>query len=412
MKIDEARAIVVLDMQKKGLIEKIDQDYTHSVATCYKCGRTIEPRVLEQWFVAVNKKGQKTGKNLAKDAIQAVKDKKVQFVTKKFEKIYNHWMSNIRDWCISRQIVWGIQIPAYYCDSCGKDNPIVSEIKPSKCPKCGSSNLTQDSDVFDTWFSSGQWPFAALKTTGDFDKFYPTQIMETAWDILFFWVARMIMIGLYETDKVPFEKVYIHGLVRDQDRQKMSKSKGNVIDPLGIAEQYGTDAVRMALVFGSSAGNDTSISEDKIRGMRNFANKLWNISRFVLIAQNENSKLKTQNSKSQLIIQNLTDKDAWILKELDHTVKKVTKYFDNFKYSQAGEEIYEFVWHKFADIYLEKAKDQLANEKLKENTQAILLSVLKDTLKILHPIMPFVTEEIWSKLPGNKEMLIVESWKK
>ena len=392
-KAAEAREITVKLLSDQGLMEKIDDKYNHTVGKCYKCGNIIEPMPREQWYIAVNKTG-KSGKNLAKDALKAVADGKVKFVTPKFEKIFKHWMKNIRDWNISRQIVWGIQIPAWY-----KGDEITVGEKPE------GEGWIQDNDVFDTWFSSGQWPFVTLMTTGaegDFKKFYPTKVMETAWDILFFWVARMIMLGLYATGEVPFENVYIHGLVRDKDRQKMSKSKGNVMDPLGVTELYGTDAVRMALVFGTSAGNDVIISEDKIRGMRNFANKVWNVSRFILM----NLDSGYQPAKPE----GTTEKDKWILEEMSKTKKEVTRFIESYRFSQAGEVAYEFVWHKFADIYIEEAKNQLQDNKLKANTQNILIEVLSESLKMLHPFMPFITEEIWSKLPDREKMLIITKW--
>lgn len=296
--------------------------------------------------------------------------------------------------------------------------------------------MVQDTDVFDTWFSSGQWTFAPLlaqtnsqqetrnkkqneevcglygAASKEFEEFYPTAVMETGWDILFFWVARMIMLGLYATDEVPFKNVYLHGLVRDKDRQKMSKSKGNVIDPLGVASEYGTDAVRMALVFGTAAGNDIIISEDKIRGMRNFANKIWNISRFILINL-ENANLKSQISKSQFKIQNVneaTKQDKGILDELDKTVKEMTRLIEGYRFNQAGELIYDFIWHKLADVYLEESKSQISNPKIRENTLEILQYVLATSLKLLHPFMPYITEEIWGKLPGEKQPLIITGW--
>jgi len=441
LKAQEAREIVVEEMKKIKILKKIDKNYKHKVATCYKCGRVVEPISKEQWFVAVNKKG-KSGKILAKDALDAVQKNKIRFVTPRFKKIFINWMENIRDWNISRQIVWGIRIPAYYCrntelrnnNGCGEIIVTKGE-KPEKCPKCGNKNLIQDPDVFDTWFSSGQWPFASLQAqtgsnlklkiknekppTNDFTKFYPTDVMETGHDILFFWVARMIMLGLYETGKPPFKNVYLHGLVRDKDRQKMSKSKGNVIDPLGVAEIYGTDAVRMALVFGTGAGNDIIISEEKIRGMRNFANKVWNVSRFILMNL-ENLKLKVKNEKLQLKIQSFTTADKQILKKLEKTIQFVTKNIENYRFHQAAQDLYQFIWHEFCDKYIEQSKSQISGEarsrfarqnpNLKINTQNILLYVLSQSLKLLHPFMPFVSEAIWQKLPGREEPLIVTKW--
>jgi len=436
-KTDRTREIIVKILNKKGLILKIDSKYRHTVGTCYKCGNKVEPLPKEQWFIAVNKKG-KSGKTLAYDALSAVQKGKIKFVTPRFKKIFLNWMKNIRDWNISRQIVWGIQLPVWYREKSEIRNPksetnsnlqisnhkqLDKDIYVGMEPPKDIENWTQDPDVFDTWFSSGQWPVASLLAqTGSnsnlksqnsklFDKFYPTDVMETGHDILFFWVARMIMLGLYITDNVPFKNVYLHGLVRDKDRQKMSKSKGNVIDPLGIAEEYGTDAVRMALVFGTGAGNDIIISEEKIRGMRNFANKIWNISRFVL-TNLENLKVKTKNLKLKLKDKNLTSDDKEILFKLKKTTESVTKNIEKYQFNQAAEEIYQFIWHDFADKYLEASKNQLKDEKLKENTQKILLYVLSNSLKLLHPFMPYVTEEIWQKLPDKKEPLIVADWPK
>jgi valyl-tRNA synthetase len=404
MKIKEAREKVVADLQNGGLIEKIDANYIHTVAKCYKCNTVIEPRVLPQWFIAVNKKGAKSGKTLAKDAIEAVKKGDTKFVTPKFEKIYKHWMNNIRDWNVSRQIVWGIQLPVWYCD-CG-ESIVTDGGVPTECPKCNSKKLTQDSDVFDTWFSSGQWPFATLQTSKvaqDFDKFYPTTVMETGWDILFFWVARMIMLGLYVNDKVPFENVYLHGLVRDKDRQKMSKSKGNVIDPLGVSDLYGPDAVRMALVFGTTAGNDVVISEEKIKGMRNFSNKIWNASRFVLLRVTDGD-LQT-GAVGDIKISDLnfdenkfTAADKAIWKKHQSVIKNVEKNIKAYNFSHAGEELYHYFWHDFCDTYIEASKPQIEDAKTRENTSKLLIKILSESIVMLHPFMPFVTEAVWQEL--------------
>ncbi|MHB9019769.1 MAG: valine--tRNA ligase [Minisyncoccota bacterium] len=289
LKVKEAREKSV-ELLRPNLVKE-PEDYKHQVSVCYKCNTAIEPRIMMQWFVKMTEKPIKGKKSLRDLAVDAVKSKKIKFIPARFEKIFMHWMKNLHDWNISRQIVWGIQIPAWYCqdmtsETCKKNNGVIVSTKnPEKCPHCNSNNLKQETDVFDTWFSSGQWPYATLMTTkpNDFKKYYPTDVMETGWDILFFWVTRMIMFGLYRTGKIPFKDVYLHGLIRDKDRQKMSKSKGNVINPLEMAETYGTDAVRMALIIGSTAGNDPIISEDKIRGYRNFATKIWNASRFVLM---------------------------------------------------------------------------------------------------------------------------------
>lgn len=418
MKVMEARIKVAEDLEQKGLIDHIDMNYTHSVGTCYKCGSTLEPALKPQWYVAMNKKGLKTGKNLSQDALQAVKRKDAKFIPQNYSKIYEHWLTNIKDWNISRQIVWGIRIPAWYCENgargtlqvAGSENttsyepqatscsPIVTNGEQTdKCSNCGSTNLTQDADVFDTWFSSGQWPFVTLKTTkpGDFEKFYPTQVMETAYEILFFWVARMIMFGLYVTDELPFTDIYLHGLVRDNDRQKMSKSKGNVINPLAVAEEYGADAVRFALVYGNSPGVDTTISEEKIRGMRNFANKIWNIARFVV-----DMKPDTYQQKMHIV----SEEDKWILEELEGTIKEVTLGIDKYRFADAASAIYEFIWHKFADKYIEYSKDK------REAKQAILEYVLQQSLLLLHPFMPFISEEIYQKLPDHEASIMIAPW--
>lgn len=405
LKVLEARKQVVADLQKKGLIEKIDEAYTHTVGKCYKCGNTLEPRVLPQWFLAVNKIG-KSGKTLAPQAIKSVKEGKIKFVPKRYEKIYMHWMENIRDWNISRQIVWGIRIPAWYCD-CGEI--IVQKEAPKKCPKCQSEALRQDTDVFDTWFSSGQWPFATLKTTkkDDFSNFYPTDVMETAADILFFWVARMIMLGTYITGQEPFHTVLLHGLVRDKYRKKMSKSKGNVIDPLGIVDEYGADALRMALVFGSGVESDVIVSEDKIRGFRNFGTKIWNASRFVLT----NINLKEVQGIADPSKLNLTKEDKWILDELASVAEKVTRGLEHYHFHHSAEVIYEFFWHRFCDRYLEEAKGRIYGESEEEKlvAQYVLYEVLRRSLILLHPFMPFITEAVWEHLE-QKIPLIVTNW--
>lgn len=589
MKISAAREEIVKLLAEKGLIAKIE-DYEHSVKVCYKCRHIIEPRVIPQWFVAVNKKGKKSGKVLAQGARDAVKKGQVQFITKRFKKIFNHWMKNIRDWNISRQIVWGIRLPVWYCSDCGeilvkvpsttqiifmrhgesehnilkigngdpkkpyhltakgqkqvdqaarefhqnnwdfdliissqmprayesakiiaktcggkiildkrlndielgglegksiqwahkiteyhqksvegsetiqevqdrvadfiKDlarhheskkrvlvvtseiifwalrgvlNPdltphemqhkvpnagystfYLSDLNP--CPRCGKNTLKRDTDVFDTWFSSGQWPVVALKTNkpGDFERFYPTSVMESGWDIIFFWIARMLMLGIYLTDKVPFENLYLHGMVRDKDRQKMSKSRGNVIDPLAVVADYGADALRMAIVFGTAAGNDIPVGEEKVRGMRNFTNKLWNVARFIL-GNIENKSGKMNNVKA------ITEADQKILAQLDSIVQKVTQDYKQFRFHKAAQSLYQFMWRDLADNYLESSKDQLNDSKLSQNTQKILLHVLSNALKLLHPIIPFVTEIIWQELPKDvkdADLLIVASWPK
>lgn len=398
MKVVQAREKVVEDLKKKGLIEKIDNEYEHAVALCYKCKNVIEPMLMKQWFLKT--------KPLAKPAIQAVKTGKTKIIPKNYEKTYFHWLNNIKDWNISRQNWWGISIPAWKCLSCStaeKECWIATDgKKPKHCTSCKGKELIQDTDVFDTWFSSGQWPFAVLNYPKgkDFKEFYPTSVMETAYDILFFWVARMMMLGIYRTGKVPFSIIYLHGLVRDKDRQKMSKSKGNVIDPLGVLKEYGTDALRIALIIGNMPGKDTVISEDKIRGYRNFINKLWNITRFVL--------KETQNLKGK---PKLSAKDAAILKEFEKVKTQVSKNMEDFQFSHAANTLYHYIWHTYADKVIEKSKPVLKDPKKKASRQYVLLLILKDILILLHPFTPFITEELYQKLPTSKETtLMIEKW--
>ena len=400
--ISSCREKILKNLEKKGLLLKQDE-YKHAVGTCERCHTTIEPLVSEQWFIRTKK--------LAEGAIKAVKQKKIEFIPKHFEKIYFHWMKNIKDWCISRQIWWGHRIPVWYCDKCNK--AIVAAKPPKNCPKCKSRNLRQDSDTLDTWFSSGQWPFTVFgwpKKTKDYNYFYPTTIMETGYDILFFWVARMIMMGIYCTGKAPFKYVFLHGLVRDKDRQKMSKSKGNVIDPLGMIDIYGADALRMALVFGTGSGRDIIISEEKIIAQRRFANKVWNAARFAL----QNLDLDTDFQKIKKSDLSLTKEDKWILSELEKTVKKIDSDFKKFNFHQAAEEIYNFFWHKFCDKTIENIKKRLQeskNQKEKLAGRWVLYKVLLSSLKLLHPFMPFVTEEVYQMLPKKpKKVLIIDDW--
>lgn len=406
LKIVEARKIIAEEMEKKGLMAKIDQNYKHNVGLCYKCGNVLEPRLLPQWFIKI--------KPLADKAIEVVKKEKIKFIPSRFNKIYFHWMKNIHDWNISRQIVWGIQIPAWFCE-CGEI--IIQKEKPEKCAKCSGNKIEQDTDVFDTWFSSCQWPFLALgfnksqsssksKIT-DYETYYPTNVMETGYDILFFWVARMIMLGLYKTKKIPFKTVYLHGLVNDKDKKKMSKSKGNVIDPFGIIADYGADALRMGLIIGNTPGNDLAFSEDKIRGYRNFANKIWNASRFVLM------NTKKFNPKSQ---PKLSNKDKKTLNDLKTFTKEITKLMEDFKFYKAAEKIYHYFWHTFCDKIIEEQKKRLSdsNKANQQNSQYLLLKILKTCLMLLHPFMPFITEEVYQNLPikNKKKCLMNENWPK
>jgi len=411
LKVEEAREKAVSLLKENGHLVK-EEDYVHEVGHCYKCGTTIEPMVMKQWFVKTTQPFGKKQKSLRDLAIEAVKKGEIKIVPKRFEKIFFHWMNNLKDWNISRQISWGIQLPVWYCQDqaneiCQRHQGIIvsSNSHLKKCPYCGSKNIIRDSDVLDTWFSSGQWPFATLKTTqtNDFKIFYPTNVMETGSDILFFWVARMIMLGIYRTGQVPFKTVYLHGLVRDKERQKMSKSKGNVINPLAVTEIYGTDALRIALIIGNTPGNDIIISEEKIRGYRNFANKIWNASRFILM------NLQDFNGKKPFLSQH----DKKYLNDLQKLSKKISKYLDNYRFSLAGETLYHYFWHTLADKILEEMKQRIYNNKNKKAAQFVLYQLLKDSLKMLHPFMPFVTEAVWQELTKEDKkdrILMITPW--
>ncbi|GMQ95111.1 MAG: valine--tRNA ligase [Patescibacteria group bacterium] len=399
MKILPAREAVAEDLEKMGALEKVE-DYTHEIPTCYKCSTVIEPRIMRQWFVKI--------KPLAQEAMRAVRERKIVFVSKRFEKTFFHWMENIEDWNISRQIVWGIPIPAKLCTSCG-EGIVDIEDKVKICLKCGGE-MKKDTDTFDTWFSSGQWPFAVLgyPENNDFKTYYPTDVMETGADILFFWVARMIMLGIYRTGDVPFRTVYLHGLVRDKHGQKMSKSKGNVSSPMEMTEKYGTDALRMALIIGNTPGSDMALSEEKIRGYKHFTNKIWNISRFVL-SNTENLRADKEPE--------ITDKDRVLLQELSELAKEVTNHIECYKFYMAGEKIYHYVWHTFADVIIEESKQRLKEGGGSADSMScmwMLREILTTTLKLLHPFMPFVTEEVWSMTHGKdpKQLLLIQQWPK
>ncbi len=398
--VNQARKQVVEDLKKQGLLIKTDDTYTHSVGVCYKCKNTIEPMLIEQWFLKV--------KPLTSLSIDAISRKQIKFNSPKYQKIAMHWLKNLKDWNISRQIVWGIQIPAWKCVKCNNWE-ITEGVIPNICSVCGSENLTRDLDTFDTWFSSSQWPFATLKTNKpkDFEKFYPTSVMETAYDILPFWVIRMIMMGLYVTGKVPFKNVVIHGLVRDKDGNKISKSKGNVIDPISMTNKYGSDALRISLIWGALIENDISLSEDRVRGQRNFSNKLWNIARYIQMVSENTEKTVDKPTK-------LNSEDKKLLSELNSLIKNVNTYLDCFKLNQAIESLYEFTWHNFADNYIEKTKESAKNK------DSSTLYTLKHTyitlLKLLHPFAPFVTEAIWKEIKDLRkypdQLLILSSWPK
>lgn len=368
MNIKDARAKIIEKLESKGLVDKVDDSYTHEVPVCYKCGREIEPQVKEQWFIKMQP--------LAQKAIEAVKARRVHVLTENHEKILLHWLENIQDWNVSRQIAWGIPIPAWTKDGQWK----VSVESPGE-------GWVKDTDTFDTWFSSGQWPFATLgyPDSPDFRQFYPTTVMETGSDLIFFWVARMIMLGLYRTGEVPFTYVYMHGLVRDAKGQKMSKSKGNVISPMEVSDQYGTDALRMGLVVGNTPGTDLNLDPKKIEAYKKFANKLWNIARFVLAAEN------TGELKADMV------------DEFKAMAADVTLDIDNFRIHLAAEKLYHYLWGRFAAEIIEESKG-------KPEYGATLYYILENSLKLLHPFMPFVTEEIWKDMPGKKDLLMVEQW--
>lgn len=393
----EARAAVVADMDKLGLLLKTE-DYEHNVGHCYRCHHTIEPMVSKQWFVRM--------KELAAPAIEAVKKKDIKFLPKRFEKTYLHWMENIRDWCISRQLWWGHRIPVYYCDDCGEMTVSREEIKV--CPKCGKP-VRQDEDVLDTWFSSALWPFSTLgwpDKTPDLDYFYPTTVLVTAYDIITFWVSRMIFSGLKQMGEKPFSDVLIHGIVRDGQGRKMSKSLGNGVDPLEVIDEYGADSLRYSLVNGIAAGGDIRYSVDKMESYRNFMNKIWNASRFVLM-NCENVKIKNIEDVK------LTLADKWILHELNSTVQEVTKNLDKYEVGLAAATLYDFIWSQFCDIYIEMSKTSLYSddENKRADTVSVLLYVLTSILKLVHPFIPFITEEIYDNLPvKDAENIMISSY--
>ena len=395
----EARKLIVKELEDQGYLVKI-VPHSHNVGTHDRCKTTVEPLIKQQWFVKMEE--------LAKPAINAIKTGELCFVPERFDKIYLHWLENIRDWCISRQIWWGHRIPAYYCDDCGEI--VVAKELPKKCPKCGCSHFTQDEDTLDTWFSSALWPFSTLgwpKETEDLDYFYPTDVLVTGYDIIFFWVIRMVFSGYAHTGKSPFHTVFIHGLVRDSQGRKMSKSLGNGIDPLDIIDQYGADALRMTLITGNAPGNDMRFYNEKVEASRNFANKVWNASRFILM---------NMEGKEIVAPTDLKDRpaDRWILSKCNRLVKDVTDNMDKFELGIALSKIYDFMWDEFCDWYIELAKYRIyhADEDAVSANDALwtLREVLKTSLKLLHPYMPFVTEEIYSKLVPEEESLMMSQW--
>ena len=397
----EARKAIVKDLEEQGFLVKIEP-HSHNVGTHDRCGTTVEPLIKQQWFVKMEE--------LAKPAIEALHTGELKFVPERFNKIYLHWLENIKDWCISRQIWWGHRIPAYYCDACGEF--VVARETPDTCPHCGGTHFTQDEDTLDTWFSSALWPFSTLgwpEKTEDLDYFYPTDVLVTGYDIIFFWVIRMVFSGLEHTGKSPFHTVLIHGLVRDSLGRKMSKSLGNGIDPLEIIDQYGADALRLTLVTGNAPGNDMRFSNERVEASRNFANKVWNASRFILMNMKENTVEEPEDSL-------LGPADRWILSKANSLAKDVTENMDKFELGIAVQKVYDFIWDEFCDWYVELAKFRIYHAEEDPSSAKCVLWVLKtvlgQALKLLHPFMPFITEEIYGALVPEEESLMISSWPK
>ena len=391
----EARKAIVEDLQAEGALMEIE-DYSHNVGTCYRCGTTVEPRVSKQWFVKMEP--------LAKPAVEVVRNGEVKFVPERFDKTYFHWMENIKDWCISRQLWWGHRIPAYYCDDCGE--VMVSAQEVHTCSKCGGNHVHQDPDTLDTWFSSALWPFSTLgypDDTKELEYFYPTDTLVTGYDIIFFWVARMIFSGVEHMGQVPFHTVLIHGLVRDAQGRKMSKSLGNGIDPLLVIDQYGADALRFTLATGNAPGNDMRFSDEKVKASRNFANKLWNAARFVLMYLGNDYSYPG-------LPKDLAIEDKWILSKVNTLAKEVTDNLERFELGIAVAKLYDFIWDVFCDWYIEIAKIRLQSGEGADTAKAVLVYVLTDILKLLHPFMPFITEEIYQAIPHDTESIMISKW--
>ena len=391
----EARKAIVEDLQAEGALVEIE-DYSHNVGTCYRCGTTVEPRVSKQWFVKMEP--------LAKPAVEVVRNGEVKFVPERFDKTYFHWMENIKDWCISRQLWWGHRIPAYYCDDCGE--VMVSAQEVHTCSKCGGNHVHQDPDTLDTWFSSALWPFSTLgypDDTKELEYFYPTDTLVTGYDIIFFWVARMIFSGVEHMGQVPFHTVLIHGLVRDAQGRKMSKSLGNGIDPLLVIDQYGADALRFTLATGNAPGNDMRFSDEKVKASRNFANQLWNAARFVLMYLGNDYSYPG-------LPKDLAIEDKWILSKVNTLAKEVTDNLERFELGIAVAKLYDFIWDVFCDWYIEIAKIRLQSGEGADTAKAVLVYVLTDILKLLHPFMPFITEEIYQAIPHDTESIMISKW--
>ncbi len=394
----EARKAMVADLDTLGLLVKV-VPHTHSVGTHDRCKTTVEPMIKPQWFVKMQE--------MAKPAIEALKKNELNFVPDRFDKIYLHWLENIRDWCISRQLWWGHRIPAYYCDECGE--VVVAKEMPKVCPKCGCTHFKQDEDTLDTWFSSALWPFSTLgwpDKTEDFDYFYPTDVLVTGYDIIFFWVIRMVFSAIEQTGKVPFHHVLIHGLVRDSQGRKMSKSLGNGIDPLEIIDQYGADALRLTLITGNAPGNDMRFYMERVEASRNFANKVWNASRFIMMNL-EKAEVPGEMPKDQL-----TAADKWILSKVNTLAKEVTENMDKYELGIAVQKVYDFIWEEFCDWYIEMVKPRLYNDGDTTKSAALwtLKTVLVNALKLLHPYMPFITEEIFCTLQSEEESIMISKW--
>ncbi|MDD3796922.1 MAG: valine--tRNA ligase, partial [Lachnospiraceae bacterium] len=395
----EARKAMVADLEAQGLLVKV-VPHTHAVGTHDRCHTTVEPMIKPQWFVRM--------KEMAEAALDVLKTEDLNFVPERFDKIYTHWLDNIRDWCISRQLWWGHRIPAYYCDECG-EAVVVKGGAPGKCPKCGGTHFTQDEDTLDTWFSSALWPFSTLgwpDKTPEMDYFFPTDVLVTGYDIIFFWVIRMVFSSLEQTGKSPFHHVLIHGLVRDSQGRKMSKSLGNGIDPLEVIDQYGADALRLTLMTGNAPGNDMRFYYERVEASRNFANKVWNASRFIMM------NLEKAEAPAQIDLTTLTSADKWVLSKVNKLAREVSDNMDRYELGIAVQKVYDFIWEEFCDWYIEMVKPRLYDEEDTTKAAALwtLKTVLIQALKLLHPFMPFITEEIFCTLQSEEESIMISSW--